>query len=88
MQNETIHPKGKVEIIIEYRDGRAKRVLRNNTVLEKGRNALAASLGRAYGGEYQFYITNMLFGTNGVDGSNNPKYVDATRNSLYDGSPV
>jgi len=88
MQNELVQTKGSIEMIVEHKNGTKETIIRKNTVLQKGREALASSLGRAYGGSYEFYVNEMHFGTGGVDGSNNPKYIDSTRNSLYDGSPV
>ena len=78
-----IHPKGEIEIVIKDRNGHETKSLVKNTVLQKGREALAASLARDYGASYEYYIDTMTFGTGGVDGSNNPKYIDASRTALF-----
>ena len=82
MQIETVQPKGQIEISIQYKNGTTNNLLVKNTVLQLGREALAASLAHDFGTSYEYYIDTMLFGTGGVDGDA-PKYIDATRIALY-----
>jgi hypothetical protein len=82
-----IKTRGDVQMIINYSCGKQEIVEFPNTVLAKGREALAASLGNKFTGTYEFYINRMIFGTGGVAGGN-VKYVDASRNGLFCGSPV
>jgi hypothetical protein len=86
MQNDMIRTKGEIEATITHLDGRIEKRAMKNTVLLLGRNALANSLAGQYGGSYQYNITHMLFGSQGTDGSDIPKYVDASRIALYDTS--
>lgn len=83
MQIDVVKTKGEIEITIDYRNGSQDKVFIHNTVLAAGRNALASSLANDYGSSYPFFIDTMTFGTGGVDGDNNPKFVDASRSSLY-----
>ena len=79
---EFLQPKGSIEIIVQHKDGTTTMYV-NNTVLQAGREALAASLSHAFGSNYEFYIDTMVFGTGGVDGNNIKKSIDASRNSLW-----
>ena len=80
--NQTIAPMGEVEIIITYNDGREEEKIVHNTVLRKGREALAASLANEIGDAFDFYINNMLFGDGGTN-SGVPKHVNSERNGLF-----
>lgn len=73
---------GDVEYIIDWEDGKQETVFFKNTVLRKGREALAKSLANQIGSGFQFYITHMLFGDGGTD-SGAKKYVDVGRNGLF-----
>ena len=53
-----------------------------NTILRKGREALAKSLANELGDTYQFYVNRMLFGDGGTSGGS-VKYVDTVRNGLF-----
>ena len=77
-----IKPVGEIEIIINYNDGREEERFIHNTVLRKGREALAASLANEIGDAFDFYINNMLFG-DGVTNSGVPKHVNSERNGLF-----
>lgn len=81
-EEENVISVGQVEIEILYKDGHKERRSVKNTVLQKGREALAASLANEYGEIYQYYISRMLFGNGGTEASV-PKYVNAGRNGLF-----
>lgn len=79
---EEIKLYGDVEAIIEYKDGRKETIEFRNTILRKGREALASSLANAIGDSYNFFVSRMLFGDDGTNGGV-PKYVNTERNGLY-----
>lgn len=83
----SIKTRGDVQMIIDYACGKREVIEFPNTVLNNGREALAASLGNKFTGNYNFYINRMIFGTGGTTGGN-VKFVDASRNGLFCGSPV
>lgn len=86
-QEDCVRPVGEVEMIIEYADGRATEVHQfKNCVLRKGREALAKTLARELGDEFEFYVNRMDFGDSGTTGGV-PKYVDSSRNGLFCGAP-
>jgi len=80
--NEDIKTLGYVCGIIEYFDGNKVPFEFKNTVLNKGREALAASLANNFTGEYNFYISRMVFGDGGTSGGSK-KYVNTNRNGLF-----
>lgn len=80
--NEDIKTLGYVYGIIEYFDGNKVPFEFKNTVLNKGREALAASLANNFTGEYNFYISRMVFGDGGTSGGSK-KYVNTNRNGLF-----
>lgn len=82
-----IKTRGDVQMIISHACGKRDIIEFPNTVLNNGREALAASLGNKFTGNYNFYINRMIFGTGGTTGGN-VKFVDAGRNGLFCGSPV
>lgn len=73
---------GEVEMLVEWADGRQEKRVMKNTVLRKGREALASSIANSYGSTYDFFISRMLFGNGGTAGGV-PKYVNADRNGLF-----
>jgi len=73
---------GYVTVNIEYKDGKKENIEFKNTILRKGREALAKSLANDLGDTYQFYVNRMLFGDGGTAGGS-VKYVDTTRNGLF-----
>lgn len=77
-----VNSRGDVEIIIDYDDGRQERREIRNTLLRKGKVALAKSLANDVADPYDFFIQRMLFGTSGT-ASGTPKFVDETRNGLF-----
>ena len=78
--NSEIKTKGTVERIIQYDDGRIEKSVIENTVLYTGQMALAASL--AGPGEYNNYVSQMVFGSGGTSGGV-PVFVQSTQNSLF-----
>ena len=80
--SDKLKTKGEVEMIITYSDDRPDETTTfNNTVVLKGREALAKSLANVVGNTYDFFISRMLFGDDGMQGDS-PKFVDAARNGL------
>jgi phage-related tail fiber protein len=80
--NETIiRPKGEIEMTIKHLDS-TESICFHNTVLRKGREALASSLANTFGDSYNFFISRMLFGDGGTSGGV-PKFVDTARNGLF-----
>lgn len=79
--------KGKVEIIINYADGREEKSLINNTVLLTGVSALAQCLANQIGNSFSFFVSRMIFGSNGTSGGI-PKFVDTSRTSLFGATVV
>lgn len=76
-------PKGAVEMIIDYNDGRdQERRYRNNAVVRKAKEAHVLGLVNQIGDAWDFYVDRMLFGTNGTV-SGVPKVVEDTRNGLF-----
>lgn len=84
---ELIRPIGEVERIIEYSDGTKQIDHFKNTVLRRGRIALAKCLANDVGGSFSYYIHQMIFGTGGTTGGT-PRFVNSDRNGLFCGSPV
>ena len=84
--NQTVY--GEIDALIEYNDGRKpKHWYRKNTVVNMGRTALAACLANDITDEFDYYISRMLFGSNGTTASG-PKYVDASRNGLFGAADI
>ncbi len=82
MINDKIAPKGSIEMIVQERIGDKKVTYFHNTVLRKGREALASSLANEVGSSYDFYIARMIFGDGGTSMSV-PKFVNTERNGLF-----
>ena len=79
---ESIKAYGHVQAIIDYKSGERKIIEFPNTVLNTGREALAACLAYDVGNSFQLYINRMLFGDGGTaDGTT--KYVASSRNGLF-----
>jgi hypothetical protein len=77
-----IHPVGNVEQIIEYRDGSREVIWFKNTVLQKGREALAACLANKVGIQFDYFINRMDFGDNGTV-AGVPKIIGSDRDGLF-----
>jgi hypothetical protein len=81
INNQTVV--GFVDVCIEYlNDDKTNTYTMKNTVLKKGREALALSLANEIGETYRFYVSKMRFGNGGTT-SNQPKIVDAERTGLF-----
>jgi hypothetical protein len=80
--HEPLKVVGIVERIIEYSDGRKEISEVKNTILRKGREALASSLANSIGATYTFYINRMIFGDGGTAGGT-LKVVDSARTALF-----
>ena len=81
--NDTLKPKGDIELIKEYKDGTKEVLEFPNAVLDLGRSALAASLANEIGDNYEFYIAQMSFGGGGTTGTGQPKVVNAGRTGFF-----
>lgn len=81
-QKESISALGHVYGSIVYKNGKKEEFDFQNTVLSKGRQALASSLAKVFTGEYNYYISRMVFGNGGVSGGEK-KYVNVNRNGLF-----
>ena len=81
--NSEIKTKGTVERVVEYSDGRIEKVAIENTVLLTGQMALAASLANNYGDQYNFYISDMIFGNGGTTTDNIPRFVPNYQTGLF-----
>jgi len=73
---------GSVERIVEYKDGSTEVIKSKNTVLNKGRSALAATLANLVGDTNEFFIARMIFGDGGTT-AGVKKFVNADRNGLF-----
>jgi hypothetical protein len=71
-----------VEIILDWQNGKREFVDVRNTILLKGRRALASCLANSIGDSFDFYVTRMIFGDGGtLDGVK--KFVNANREGLF-----
>lgn len=75
-------PYGDVFGVIKYMDGSEKPFHFKNTVLRKGREALAKGLANDIGDSFNFFVSRMLFGDGGTQGGQ-LKYVTTDRNGLF-----
>lgn len=80
--NEDIKALGHINGTIEYKNGKKEEFSFKNTVLMKGRQALASSLARSFDGEYNLYISRMIFGNGGTSGGVK-KNINTNRNGLF-----
>ena len=80
--NEFVKLKGEVDVIINHKDGRSENFTIQNAILTAAKNAHANAICNNIGATFQFYVSNMIFGTNGtLNGA--PKVVDSSRNGLF-----
>lgn len=79
---EGLKPCGHVQAIIEYESGEKQIIEFPNTVLTKGREALAACLAHEIGNNFNFYVNRMLFGDGGT-AAGATKFVATSRNGLF-----
>lgn len=79
--NESMGCRGDIQMIVETRN-RVEVVEFRNAILRSGREALALSLANRTGGDFDFFISRMLFGDGGSVGGV-PKAVPTERTSLF-----
>lgn len=72
---------GDIQMIVETRGG-VEVVEFRNTILRTGREALALSLSNRIGGDFDFFVSKMLFGDGGSVGGT-PKSVNTERTALF-----
>jgi hypothetical protein len=80
--NQKQNVQGFVDICIEDINGIKKQYTIKNTILKKGKEALAMSLANEIGDRYSFYVSRMIFG-NGGTLNDQPRVVEQSRNSLF-----
>jgi hypothetical protein len=81
--DEAVKCNGYVKLIIEdLETGKQTLVARKNTVLNGGKAASASCLANNIGTTFNFYLTTLLVGTNGVSGGE-PKVVAPSRTGLF-----
>ena len=83
---EELLTRGDVQALITFKDGGSETIEFRNTILRKGREALALSLANRIGNDFDFFVNRMLFGSGGAI-SGVPKVVPTERNGLF-GSTV
>lgn len=77
-----VRPCGHVQAIIDYASGEREIIEFPNTVLTKGREALAAGLANDIDEGFNFYVSRMLFGDGGT-AAGSTKFVASSRNGLF-----
>lgn len=80
--NECVKIRGDVDVTIDHSDGRQDKFTVQNAILVNAKNSHANALCNDIGQTFQYYISNMIFGTNGTL-SGAPKSVDANRTGLF-----
>lgn len=86
--NENLECKGEISAVIEFVDKKIENIEFRNTILRKGRMALASSLANEFGSDYDFFISRMVFGDGGTIGTGVPKQVNTERNGLFGSARV
>jgi hypothetical protein len=86
--NENLECKGEISAKIEFVDKKIQTIEFKNTILIKGRMALASSLANEFGSDYDFFISRMVFGDGGTTGTGVPKQVNTERNGLFGSARV
>jgi phage-related tail fiber protein len=79
--------KGTIKGTIEYKNGEKETINFNNAILRTGRAALALALSNRIGNDFDFFISKMIFGDGGTNGSV-PKQVGDERNGLFGSARV
>ena len=82
MTEDRIKCIGWINCDIEHKNGKREIRQWKNTVLRKGKSALASSLTNSYGAGYNFFISRMIFGDGGTT-AGVTNFVDTNRNGLY-----
>jgi hypothetical protein len=86
--NENLKCKGEIKAVIEFLDKNKETIEFKNTILRKGRMALASSLANDFGGDFDYFISKMIFGDGGTSGTGVPKQVNTERNGLFGSARV
>jgi hypothetical protein len=86
--NESLECKGEISAIIEFLDNKKESIEFKNTILRMGRMALASSLANDFGGDFDYFISRMVFGDGGSSGTGVPKQVNTERNGLFGSARV
>lgn len=82
MIEEEIKTFGEIEVLIDYKSGQRETILFPNTILRKGRQALAKCLTNQVGDSFDFFISRMIHGDGGtVDGVK--REVNSERTGLF-----
>jgi hypothetical protein len=79
---EELKQRGDVEVVIDHKDGRRESFWVRNAILNGAKNAHANAVANLIGANFQYYVDQMIFGTNGTL-SGAPKVVDASRSGLF-----
>lgn len=79
---ESMGCRGDIEVIVESDSRVVDRLEFRNTILRTGREALALSLANRTGGDFDFFVSRMLFGDGGAN-AGVPKSVQTDRTSLF-----
>jgi hypothetical protein len=74
--------KGMISMKIEWLDGRVEYRETPNRILLSGRQAQANAIANEFGSAFEYFVTNMAFGSGGTVGGA-PRYVDDTRTGLF-----
>ena len=81
---DKLKTQGEVDVVINYTDSQNNESFSfTNTILNKGRAALAKSLANEIGDSYSFFISTMLFGNGGTTGAEIPLVVNADRTGFF-----
>lgn len=79
--NEGSKCRGEVQVVVEHK-GSVEIIEFPNTILKSGREALALSLANRINGDFDFFVSRMLFGDGGAV-AGTPKAVQADRTALF-----
>lgn len=79
---ESVKISGHVKGVIEYDCGKVEVIEFPNTILVKGRQALASCLANEIGDSFNFFVNRMIFGDGGT-AAGSTKFVNASRNGLF-----
>lgn len=80
--NDNVDPKGTVDLIMEWKDGRIERRQMHNRILRSGRILMAQALANQFGAAFEFFVVGISFGSGGTTGGA-PRYIDDTRTGLF-----
>ncbi len=82
MTNDKVASIGLVNGMIHHKNGSISQIDFKNTVLVGGRSAVVDSLTNNIGSSFNNYVSRMIFGDGGVDGST-LRYVNPERTGLF-----